>query len=300
MRSHQDWSSPGWSLAPVAPVTGPFPHRPFLKAAAETVSRGEPLFVENEEGFLALARWDDQVEMLGAPDFTDYHSPLGPGVIDLVSELRLSLGGRWRLDSLPAEAAAVICKGLDAAGEGAEPVQHELAMVLELPRSFDDYLERLGKKERHELRRKVRRFELAVGEVRLESHSTPNEQVLTEFVRLHRLSAGAKGGFLTPAVETLFRSLSEQPGWQVELLRGPDGPAVAAAFAYQDGMGYYLYNSGYDPTVAQASPGLVLLASLIERSIENSLQYFDFLKGDEDYKARLGARPRPLYSVEVG
>lgn len=300
MRWHQDWSSPGWNRAPVAPITGPFPRRPFLQAAAATVAQGEPLFVENDDAFLALARRDDRIEMLGAPDFTDYHSPLGVGVTELVSDLRRDLGGRWWLDSLPAEAAAVICRGLAAAGEEAEPVQNEVAMVLELPQSFDDYLEGLGKKERHELRRKVRRFETSVGEVRVESQSPPSADALSEFVRLHRLSAGAKGGFLTPAVEELFRSLGEQPGWQVELLRGREGRVVAAAFSYEDDTGYYLYNSGYDPTVAQASPGLVLLAGLIERAIEKSLRYFDFLKGDEDYKARLGAQPRPLYTVEVG
>jgi CelD/BcsL family acetyltransferase involved in cellulose biosynthesis len=41
----------------------------------------------------------------------------------------------------------------------------------------------------------------------------------------------------------------------------------------------------------------VLLGLLIDRSIRSGLEVFDFLKGDEAYKFRLGAEPRPLYSL---
>ena len=50
-------------------------------------------------------------------------------------------------------------------------------------------------------------------------------------------------------------------------------------------------------TSALASPGVVLVSMLIERAIEAEKRVFDFLKGDETYKFRLGAAPRPLYEV---
>ena len=40
-----------------------------------------------------------------------------------------------------------------------------------------------------------------------------------------------------------------------------------------------------------------MLSHLIERAIEDGKQVFDFLKGDETYKFRLGATARPLYRV---
>ena len=45
------------------------------------------------------------------------------------------------------------------------------------------------------------------------------------------------------------------------------------------------------------SPGVVLLGRLIELTIERGQSLFDFLKGDEHYKYRLGAEARPLYEI---
>ncbi len=38
---------------------------------------------------------------------------------------------------------------------------------------------------------------------------------------------------------------------------------------------------------------------MIEHTIEQGFGVFDFLKGDEDYKVRLGASPRPLFVIEA-
>jgi CelD/BcsL family acetyltransferase involved in cellulose biosynthesis len=72
---------------------------------------------------------------------------------------------------------------------------------------------------------------------------------------------------------------------------------AAAGFGYHGADGYYLYNSAFDPTLREASPGVVLMASLIESAIEAARDVFDFLKGDEAYKYRLGAGERLLYTV---
>ncbi|MBS1195573.1 MAG: family N-acetyltransferase, partial [Actinobacteria bacterium] len=84
----------------------------------------------------------------------------------------------------------------------------------------------------------------------------------------------------------------------LDLLAGADGAPVAAALGFQDEEAYYLYNSAYDPAAAGASPGVVLVDLLVERAAEDALGRFDFLKGDEAYKLRLGGRPRPLFVVE--
>ena len=50
--------------------------------------------------------------------------------------------------------------------------------------------------------------------------------------------------------------------------------------------------------ISMASPGVVLFSSMIERQIERGVPVFDFLKGDEAYKYRHGAAPRPLFAIE--
>jgi CelD/BcsL family acetyltransferase involved in cellulose biosynthesis len=42
----------------------------------------------------------------------------------------------------------------------------------------------------------------------------------------------------------------------------------------------------------------VLVDLLVRRALAERLHRFDFLKGEEPYKFRLGARPRPLFTVE--
>ena len=76
------------------------------------------------------------------------------------------------------------------------------------------------------------------------------------------------------------------------------GEAVAAAFGFEDERAYYLYNSAYDTAAAASSPGVILADLLVQRSITEGLARLDLLKGNEAYKFRLGARPRPLFAVE--
>jgi CelD/BcsL family acetyltransferase involved in cellulose biosynthesis len=49
--------------------------------------------------------------------------------------------------------------------------------------------------------------------------------------------------------------------------------------------------------MSDASPGVAIIGAAIERATTESAPVFDFLKGDEVYKFRLGARERPLYRV---
>ena len=47
------------------------------------------------------------------------------------------------------------------------------------------------------------------------------------------------------------------------------------------------------------SPGLVLVAKLIERSMSEGMRRFDFLRGRERYKFDLGAEALPLHSMTI-
>ena len=64
--------------------------------------------------------------------------------------------------------------------------REDVCPVVTLPdgRDIDDYLATLGKKERHEIRRKVRRAE-AVGEIRLDDSTDPLAD-LEAFIDLHQ------------------------------------------------------------------------------------------------------------------
>lgn len=288
--------------APLAPDTGPFPHLSFLRAWYEELGRDyEPLTADGPEGTVTLMRAPDGViEFLGEPDLTDYHTPLGDLKTEDFQRIASGLGREaLRLDSLPSEAAEPLAAGLRATGRSVRQSIHEYALRLELPQDVDAFYAALTKRDRHELRRKRRRYEEAVGKV---AHRTEigAGQAFAEFVRLHRLAPGSKGEFMTGAREAFFRRLAAQDGWRVDFLETPTGKAAACLFGFAEGKSYYLYNSSFDPGLAATSPGLVVLTEMIEHAISAGFQLFDFLKGDEDYKRRLGATPRPLHLIEVG
>ncbi len=166
--------------------------------------------------------------------------------------------------------------------------------MLDLPDSRDAYLAGLASKQRHEVRRKRRRFVEVFGDATLRRRS----EAFGAFVDLHRCAPGEKGEFMTDPMARFFESLLDR-GFVLDVLETSKGDMVAAAFAYEDDDAYYLYNSAFDPEAYHVSPGVVLVDVLIEQAIEAGKPGFDFLKGDEVYKFRLGARERPLFEVEA-
>lgn len=299
MRVHSDWNSAGFARPAVAPAVGPFASREFLSAVWDCSPRGADLFIaESSDALAALSLADGTLEMVGHRDLVDYRSPLGDGVVELLRNVATSVpsGTRIRFDSLPEEAAGPIASGLAMAGVDPEMESHTTAAVLTLPASFDDYLTSIGKKERHELRRKRRRYEASAGPVDVVS-ATGAGDAFDQFIECHRRSSGDKGSFMSSQMARFFGDLLALPGWQVDAMFGDRGQVAAAAFSFTDESGYYLYNSAYEPELSHLSPGQVLLGALIEQAIDRRLEVFDFLKGDEAYKHRLGSAKRPLYEI---
>ena len=300
MRVHDDWTTAAFDAAPVAPCTGPFVRRDLqrlwwqLRAPAGASLR----IVEGDAGMLPLLVDGESHRFLGEADLFDYHSPLGEGIPELVAEYFGSgaPGARLVLDSLPWEAMELVRKGLSDVGAAVDVREHESAAVIDLPADPDDYLAGLGKKERHEVRRKGRRFEAELGPGRVVGATGP--AALAEFVRLHRAAAGEKGSFMDDHMARFFAGVLESGSARLDALELEGGRAVAMSVGFEDDDAYYLYNSAYDPGAASASPGIVLLHRLIEGAIGRGLARFDFLKGDETYKYRLGAERRPLYVIE--
>ncbi len=293
------WASPGFALEPTSPRTGPFPEPAFLSTWWDT--RAEPddalLLTHAGAGMIPAMIRRERVELIGDAGVTDYHSPRGADLHEAAADLAAAVpaGTPFHLDSLPAEAAAPLQSALAATGASLSASVHEIAAVLELPSTFDDYLTRLGKKERHETRRKRRRFEAELGPPRLQRLT--GADAVAMFATMHRKAAGDKSDFMDEPMERFFGALHHRVGAVVDVIVGDDDRPAAAAFGFEDETAYYLYNSAYDPAAAHASPGVVLTSMLIESAIASRRTVFDFLKGDETYKFRLGATPRPLTAL---
>jgi CelD/BcsL family acetyltransferase involved in cellulose biosynthesis len=290
------WDSFPSDLDPIADSIGPFASRPFLEVVWNNRdTAGLELHIESvPDGAVALVADGDRVEFAGQSNLTDYHSPLGDaGGGALAHALKSHRGASIHLDSLPLEAVEAVEQAVRVAGGVPSTSQHGMAAVLDLPASYDDWLASIGKKERHEVRRKRRRFVAEFGEIEIVPHGS---EAITMFSAMHRTSQGDKGMFMTGEMQSYFEDLLDTGGATIHTLIC-DGIARANAFGFETADGYFYYNSAYDMDAAMASPGIVLLASMIEAQIARGARVFDFLKGDERYKFKHGASPRPLYAV---
>lgn len=180
----------------------------------------------------------------------------------------------------------------------------DVSPYVELPESWDAHVQSLSKKDRHELRRKLRRLEAnADTEYRIYDHEHDElPQALDSFVSLMGKSSEAKSDFLTPErrsfLETLTRTMADAESLQLAFL-DVGGKPVSATMSFLEGDRLLLYNSGYDPEYRHLSVGLLLKAYGLRGAIEQGLREYDFLRGNEPYKYDLGGNDRVLYRWQL-
>ncbi len=184
--------------------------------------------------------------------------------------------------------------------------REDVCPIVTLPEGVDvdGYLDTLGKKTRHEIRRKLRRA-LSRGEVRLDESPDPLRD-LDWFIQLHQRKWGEAGLFPAnpggDASRTFIRRLFESfgPHGTVRLrFLTVDGRRIAAGIHLDDGQTIYYYNAGVDPDARDLSPGVVLIAHVMEAAIALGRRRFDFLRGDEPYKYDWGAVDEPIQRILV-
>jgi CelD/BcsL family acetyltransferase involved in cellulose biosynthesis len=178
----------------------------------------------------------------------------------------------------------------------------EVSPRIELSGDWEAYLSSLGKKDRHELRRKRRRLEHAGGWSIVESQPETLADDLESFFELHSKSSHAKEDFLTEEVKTFFRHICfhlQEAGWLSLRSLHFQGQAAAAVLGFVYRGKLLLYNSGYDPAANALSPGFVMMTEEVRLAIEQGMSEVDFLRGNEKYKYDLGARDRQLVHLTV-
>ncbi len=164
---------------------------------------------------------------------------------------------------------------------------------IELNGSFDDYLSRIEKKQRHEIRRKMRRA--AESEIPLKFYIVEDAATLdSEIESLFQLMEhdSNKAGFLTPAMRAHLKSVIHAAFvrrylWLAFLT--VDSVKVAAALNFDYKNKLWGYNSGVSREFMELSPGWVLLGYQLQWACEHGRSEFDFMRGDEEYKYRFGA-----------
>jgi CelD/BcsL family acetyltransferase involved in cellulose biosynthesis len=177
---------------------------------------------------------------------------------------------------------------------------------IELPETWDEYVAGLSKSHRKQVRRVERRL-LETGRAVLKTAANGRElqlgmKVLVDLHQRRRQSLGEPGCFSSPQFSEFLEEAAErmldvgcvQLHW-VEL----DGRPVAAEIHLTGGGVTYAYQAGVAPDVLDEEPGRIINIATLKKAIEDGQRGFDFLRGDEPYKAHWRAQPRPLIELRV-
>lgn len=188
----------------------------------------------------------------------------------------------------------------------------EICPYLKLPGSVDDYIRSLSKNTRYNIKRRTKNLfkHPSMGKVELieENLEIGVEKLtnrLAQLFDLHRrrwAEMGMRTMFGSEKVEkfhrTLLAKLANKERIVFYSLR-VGKKIVAIIYGFKDNNKFLFYQSGYDPAFAKNSPGLVLMNFSIEKAIKNGMSEYDFLRGEEKYKAKFTKTFRQNYNITV-
>ncbi len=319
----------GWNALLAESVTNvPFLRHEYLRTWWSTLGGGEwprgelaivrasengrlvglaPLFLtEDHEGQTSLM-------LLGSTEISDY--------LDLIArpaDLPAFIGGlldflvrsgpsAWHLDwyNLPDTSPTLPRLKAEAGKRGWAFTQENFRPTISvpLPGDFDVYMSSIDKKQRHEIRRKMRRifeYGLSVRWYIVEDEAALDAEI-EGFLAL-MANDPAKAVFLTEAMRSQMRAsvhAAFRAGWLQLAFLAVNGEKAAGYLNFDYNNRIWVYNSGIDYKYLELSPGWVLLGYLLEWANENKRAEFDFMRGNEDYKYRFGGAERWVIRAKV-
>jgi CelD/BcsL family acetyltransferase involved in cellulose biosynthesis len=101
-------------------------------------------------------------------------------------------------------------------------------------------------------------------------------------------------GFLHDVAEKLLAIGALRMSW---LEAG--GQPIAVEFKVKGGETLYAYQSGIEPNAMHLSPGNLITTADLKAAVEEGWRHYDFLRGDEEYKALWGATPHGTHCLRI-
>lgn len=266
-----------------------------------------PLFLAEYEGQQALL-------LVGSIEISDYLDLIVraqdlPGFLaGLLDFLGTRAAGNWSaLDwyNLPDDSPTLAALKAEAEQRG---WTHHEEIYRPTPRiplngSFEEYLSRVEKKQRHEIRRKMRRAAESEKGVRfyVVDQTADIQPEIEAFFDL-MAQAPEKEEFLHPVMRAQMAATIQNAhahGYLWLAFLEIAGTKTAASLNFDYKNKFWGYNSGVSREHMELSPGWVLLAHVIQWCCENGRDEFDFMRGDEEYKYRFGGVNKYVMRVRI-
>lgn len=201
-------------------------------------------------------------------------------------------------DGVPGDCESILAfmECLQEANCSLDERQLESTWRLNLDDGWPGFLTGMSKTQRKQIRNLANRFDKS-DDMRIEYVSTSDKfpDAFTTLAQLHqaRWAQEEKAGCFADPRFTAFLSAAATDlaarGHAFIATLFLEDQAVACQLILHDENGYYVYQSGRSPQHDSRSVGRIQNIAMIRDACDKDVSFVDYLRGDEIYKARLGA-----------
>jgi CelD/BcsL family acetyltransferase involved in cellulose biosynthesis len=172
---------------------------------------------------------------------------------------------------------------------------------LPLEGGWDRVEQRFGRNHRQNIGRYRRKLDREAGApvvAWMVARSSDLEKTMDHLAAMHqavRTAQGDRGSFATEAMVSFHRETARRmlAAGRLRLWRLDVGDSpIAVIECFRVGEVVSFYTTGFDPAWAAFGPGREIMARAIQGAIDEGALEFDFLRGDEEYKASWGTETR--------
>jgi CelD/BcsL family acetyltransferase involved in cellulose biosynthesis len=182
---------------------------------------------------------------------------------------------------------------------------HDNCSALLLPRTREELLQHLSKRQRANLRNARSRIQREGGGVVELATAATLPEFLDDLFRLHasRWSLLGQSGVLADEKVKEFHRQSAPGLLGSGLLRlyglRMGQHMVAVIYTLFERATVFCYLQGYDPEFGDLSPGTHLMFSVIEDAMQSGISKFDLLRGQEAYKRHWRAEIEATHRIQL-
>ena len=241
-----------------------------------------------------------------APDYLDFiaHQDASPTVLAALTQFVWANRKQWDilfLDSVVSTSTAVAQLQSYTPARWQQVSEH-VCPTVPLPDSWDAYWGQLSRR----MRRSIERHEDELarkGNVRYKKVTDAAElpEALKNLRQLHQALLGG-GAFQDKRMEPFQQQVAAhflRNGWLRCYRLQVDGTDIGLMYTFCYSRKIYSYMTGYDPEWSDYGPGWQITAHAIRSCIEEEVNEYDFLRGNEAYKYRWRAQAQTTLRVKI-
>jgi len=262
-----------------------------------------PFFISNQKmQFIGSYEISDYLDLIVAPD------NLSRFIREILDYLSSDISPDWKtldLYNLPENSPSITImeEAARAAGFQTKLEIIQPAPSVQLPSSWQAYLDSLEDRYRQEISRKIRNADSYFLPVDWyivnEEHNL--DQEIDDFLDL-MANNPEKERFLTDQMKKQIKASARAAfdgGWLqlAFLVVGNQKAAGYLNFDFDEKI--WIYNSGINSVFENLSPGWVLLSKIINWSIDQGKTELDFMRGDETYKYQFGGIDQNVFHLQI-